>query len=242
MKLEGAVLLAAKECAARPAKKRPEYWATMVRIAPLDDKHAVLESTNGRVLMRLTLEHEQKSERFIPHRILKRLRPADVVEIEDFELDVEEASIHADLAIEPAPSLANAETGEKLRVWPDFDLVIPKGARKQGRLIGLRADVVNFVMRASRHLSTNAQPLELVMETGGPTEPVKLSGKSIYGDVVFCVMPWFDGVAVETKKSEDATNAEKALSMIQDAVALLYGKKKPEEKAAAEEPAPAAAA
>lgn len=227
MQIEGSVLLAAKECAAKPAKKRHDYWATMVRLAPLDEKHSLLESTNGRVLMRLTLEHPQQSERFIPHRILRRIRPADVVEIEDAELDIEEASLHADLAIEPAPSLANAETGEKMRVWPDFDAVIPKGVRKQGRLIGLRADVVNYVMRAARHLSTNAMPLELVMETGGPTDPVKLSGKSIYGEVVFCVMPWFDGTAVEAKKNEDATNAEKALGMMRDAVVLLHGKKKP---------------
>lgn len=235
MKLEGAVLLAAKECAAKPAKNRPAYWATMVRIAPLDDEHALLEATNGRVLMRLTLNHPQPSERFIPHRLLKRLRPADVVEIEDAELDVEEASIHADLAIEPAPSLANsADPEKKIRVWPDFDDVIPKGARKPNLMIGLRADVVNYVMRASKHLGTSDRPLKLVMETGGPQEPVKLAGKSIYGDVVFCVMPWFDGVAVEAKKDEDASNAEKALSMMQEAVALLYGKKKPEEKPVAE--------
>jgi len=188
MEIDGAVLKAAMACAARPSKKWPHFWATMSRLAPRDAKTSVLEATNGVVLIRLVLQHPQEREAFLPHEVLSRVKSADVVTIEGRELRIEESGLHVDLRDEPAPALADAK-GKQLRVWPDFDAHIPKGRRAAANLIGLSAGVMGAIVRAARLLSSAKDPLILRMEAGGPAEPVKLSGRSSYGEVLFVVMP-----------------------------------------------------
>jgi len=189
MEIDGFVLKAAQACAARPSKKRPHFWATMARLAPRGEKSSVLEATNGIVLMRLVLNHPQECEAFLPHEVIARIRGSDVVEIDGRELWIEESGLHVDLKDEPAPSLPSTTGGRPLRVWPDLEKVIPKSKRNAAALIGLSAGVMACVVRAARLLSSAKDPLVLSMECGGPAEPVKLSGRCSYGDVVFAVMP-----------------------------------------------------
>jgi hypothetical protein len=215
MEIEGYPLKAALACAARPSKKRPHFWATMSRIAPRDAKTSVLEATNGVVLMRLVLQHPQECEAYLPHEVLSRVKSADVVVIEGRELRIEESGLTVELRDVPAPSLPAAD-GKNLRLWPDFDGVIPKGKRSAANLVCLSAGVMGCVMRAARLLGTTKDPVILRMEAGGPSDPVKLSGRCSYGELVFAVMP-VSLIPEEPKKPKDGAPDGKTAAAGKDA-------------------------
>lgn len=201
MEIEGAVLKAALACAARPNKKRPHFWATMLRLAPRDAKTSLLEATNGVVLVRLVLEHRQECEAFLPHEVVRVIKASDVVSIDGRELEIEESRLHVELKAEAAPALEDSK-GKPMRLWPDFDPIIPKGKRSAASMIGLSAGVMSCVVRAAKLLSTAKDPLLLRMEAGGAADPVKLVGRSRYGETVFVVMP-VSLIPDEPKKAKD---------------------------------------
>jgi len=212
----GCVLRAAMECAARPTKERPDYWCSRVRLAAARalDK-SVLEATDGVVLMRLTMDKSYDDEAFLTRDIIQRIRPDDRVQVDGLQLEVESETgdfdIRASLLSVPEPALMM--NGKNLRQWPDFETIIPKGKRAAASMIGLSSSVIGKVSRACKHLSSAEYPLTLRMEAGGANDPVKLIGRSVFGDAVFCVMP------VSIVPEEKGTEAvERAVQAMKDSV------------------------
>ena len=182
MKIEGAVLRAALECAAKPTKKDPHRWTTCVRVAPLGDEKCLVEATDGRVMMRLVLEHECEAEAFIRHETLKRIKDSDEVEITDGMLEVEEAALRHDFL--PLDTLPDKD-GKPMRVWPDFGHVIPRGTRTPAPAVAFGPNPLTKVLRSVKHLGA----LALRFEIGGPTEAAKVTARCLYGVATYIVMP-----------------------------------------------------
>lgn len=191
IEFSGCVLKAALESAARPSKDRPEFWCSRVRIASRSATETVVEATNGVQLFRLTMEKEFSGEAFATRDVVSRLRPDDRLQLDGLQLEIESESgdfeIRASLLAVPEPALM--VDGKNLRQWPDFDSIIPKGKRSAASMIGLSSKVIGVVSRACKMLSTPDNPLTLRMQAGGATDPVKLTGRCLFGDVVFVVMP-----------------------------------------------------
>ncbi len=191
MRITGNILRAAAECAAKPSKDRPEFWCSRVRVAHYAKKVSVVEATNGIVLVRIELETDHEGEAYVTRDVLSRIKPTDSCEIEGLDLHVEaedgSVDVRASLLEIPEPVLMVG--GKNIRQWPDFDAAIPKGKRAAASMIGLSSAVMGKVSRATKHLSTAEQPLELRMEAGGAAEPLKFHGRAQCGQVTFVVMP-----------------------------------------------------
>lgn len=182
MKIEGAVLRAALECAAKPTRGDPYRWTTCVRIAPTNGERCVVEATDGRVMMRLLLDHECEEEAFIRHETIKRIKGTDEVEISAGMLEVEDANLRHDFL--PLETLPDAN-GTPMRVWPDFSTVIPRGKRTPAPVVAFAPAVMAKVIKSVGHLGT----LALRLEFGGPTEAAKVTAQTCYGPAIYVMMP-----------------------------------------------------
>lgn len=220
IEFSGCVLKAAVECAAKPSKDRPTFWCSRVRVGRWSAEQTVVEATNGVMLMRLTMDKAFDREVYLTRDVVSRIRPADRVQIDGLMLKVDDEDggfgMHALLLDKPEQTLE--VEGRVLRAWPDFDGIIPRGKRYAASMIGLGAEIIGRVSKACRQLSAPDHPLTLRMEAGGAKEPIKLVGKSYFGDVVFLVMP--TDIAQEGEEVAEALTraAQKSVEAMQDAV------------------------
>jgi hypothetical protein len=164
----------------------------MIRIAPLSKSastpQTIVESTNGIVLFRLVLPQECDREVFVSREIVQRLKELDEVVISDLEMCVE-GNLQMQVDEQAAPALVDESTGRAMRLWPEFDALIPKGKRAAASLIGVGAPPLSAVVRCAKHLGSKDDPVVLGMAAGGAAEAVKLTSKCVYGDALWLVMP-----------------------------------------------------
>lgn len=205
IEFSGSVLRAALDCAAKPSKDRPEFWCSRVRVAARGTKETVVEATDGMMLVQIVMEKSYEGEAYATRDIVSRIRPDDRCQLDGLQLEVESETGDFDIraSLLAVPEQVLEVEGKNLRQWPDFDALIPKGKRSAASMIGLSSELIGKISKASKALSSPEYPLALRMEAGGAQDPVKLVGRSIFGDVVFVVMPMS---IIEDEKTDDDQN------------------------------------
>lgn len=224
IEFSGSVLRAALDCAAKPTKDRPTFWCSRIRVAARGTKETVVEATDGIMLVQIVMEKSYEGEAYATRDIVSRIRPDDRCQLDGLQLEVESETGDFDIraSLLAVPEQVLEVGGKNLRQWPDFDALIPKGKRSAASMIGLSSEAIGKISKASKALSSPEFPLALRMEAGGAQDPVKLVGRSIFGDVTFVVMP-MSIVADEPQDEERASHSKDGVDLVplMDAIEAL---------------------